>query len=372
MSCFKAVLVRIGHASFLVVSALLMGAISAPQGAAQTPFGWRAHDPVRPKPPIVKPALQTLPVPPPSDALVLFDGSDLSRWCFEEGEPARWLVQEGYLEVVPNSGNLRTTQSFGDIQLHLEWSVPLMADEVGQHRANSGVLLMGKYEVQVLDSYRSDTYADGQAAAIYGQHPPLANACLAPGEWQTYDISFRRPRFDENGTILNPARISVVHNGVLVQDATQLKGPTAWLRNKPYAPHPDRLPLVLQDHGSPVRYRNIWLRELGENETKPPRLAVAANRLLPAEQVSRYTGLYETDRGLTFSVSERESILFFGLAGGQRMRLAMNSSRDFDLIGSAAHVRFAFSSGLQPADAFILTVGSREYAATRTRQVTRE
>jgi hypothetical protein len=163
---------------------------------------------------------------------------------------------------VRGAGTIATAEAFGDVQLHVEWAAPSPPSGDGQNRGNSGVFLMGRYEVQVLDSYRNTTYPDGQAAALYGQYPPLVNASRPPGEWQTYDIVFRRPRFDANGKLLSKARVTVFHNGVLVQDAVELTGPTAHHARPAYSAHPDRLPILLQDHGDPVRYRNIWLRNL--------------------------------------------------------------------------------------------------------------
>jgi Domain of Unknown Function (DUF1080) len=215
----------------------------------------------RPSPPVVDPGSAKRP---PSDAIILFGGVDLSQWRMKDGEPAQWKVGAGYVEIVPGSGDLVTSRSFGDCQLHLEWATPASAHGEGQDRGNSGVFLMGRYEVQVLDSYRSRTYADGQAAAIYGQFPPLVNASRAPGAWQEYDIVFHRPRFDRDGRLASPARMTVFHNGVLVHHDVELVGATAHRARATYAAHPDRLPLVLQDHGQPVRYRNIWVRELLE------------------------------------------------------------------------------------------------------------
>ncbi|MGH7529459.1 MAG: 3-keto-disaccharide hydrolase [Gemmatimonadales bacterium] len=213
----------------------------------------------RPRPPVVDPGPERAPVPPPSDAIVLFDDTDQREWT---GGP--WLVRDGYLEVVPGAGTLTTRRSFGDVQLHIEWHAPAPPSGDGQDRGNSGVFLMGVYEVQVLDSYRNDTYADGQAAALYGQAPPLVNACRPPGQWQTYDIVFRRPRFGADGAVRRPARITVIHNGVVVHDAVPFTGRTVHARVARYEPHADRLPVQLQDHGHPVRYRNIWIRELPE------------------------------------------------------------------------------------------------------------
>jgi hypothetical protein len=157
-----------------------------------------------------------------------------------------------------------SARAFGDVQLHIEWATPSPARGSGQARGNSGVFLMGRYEVQVLDSYQNRTYPDGQAAAIYGQYPPLVNASRPPGEWQTYDIVFRRPRFDANGALVSPARMTVFHNGVLVQDDVELTGPSGHQSRPPYERHADRLPIRLQDHGDPVRFRYIWVRELPE------------------------------------------------------------------------------------------------------------
>jgi hypothetical protein len=192
----------------------------------------------------------------------LFDGRELSKWLGRDGGPAKWAVRDGYMEVVPGAGAIHTARGFGDVQLHVEWSAPNPPKGSDQDRGNSGVFLMERYEVQVLDSYGNETYPDGQAAAVYGQYPPLANASRAPGEWQSFDIVFHRPRFRADGTLLRPASLTVLHNGVLVQDGVTLTGPTAHQRRPPYELHPDRLPLSLQDHEHPVRYRNLWVREL--------------------------------------------------------------------------------------------------------------
>jgi hypothetical protein len=226
---------------------------------------WPVHSMERPRPPVVDPEPPSPPRPtrPPSDAIVLFDGTSLTEWVRQEnGVSAGWRVAEGYLEVVGGAGSIATRRAFGDVQLHVEWATPSLPRGEGQERGNSGVFLMGRYEIQVLDSYRNDTYADGQAAALYGQAPPLVNASRPPGEWQTYDVVFRRPRFGPDGAVLQPARVTVFHNGVLVHDNVGFTGRTAHGRKATYEPHEDRLPLVLQDHGDPVRFRNIWVREL--------------------------------------------------------------------------------------------------------------
>ena len=234
-------------------------------GQAQGPATeWPIHALDRPKPRIVDPGPFAAPTPAPSDAVVLFDGSSLAAWRADDPAkgPARWRVVDGAIEVVPGTGAIATAQGFGDVQLHIEWMAPDPPRGAGQDRGNSGVFLMGRYEVQVLDSWRNETYADGQAAAIYGQAPPLVNASRPPGQWQSYDIVFRRPRFDASGRMTQPARITVLHNAVLVHDAFVLSGPTGHHERPPYAAHPDALPITLQDHGHPVRFRNIWLRPL--------------------------------------------------------------------------------------------------------------
>jgi Domain of Unknown Function (DUF1080) len=226
---------------------------------------WEIHDPNRPVAPVVDPGTASTPSQPgrpPSDAVVLFDGKDLSQWRAEKGGTAGWKVEKGYMEVVKGAGAIQTAQPFGSCQLHLEWATPTPAVGESQERGNSGVFLMGMYEVQVLDSYENRTYADGQAAAIYGQYPPLVNASRPPGEWQSYDIVFEAPSFAADGKLQHPARITVLHNGVVVHHADEPTGPTAHKARPPYKAHADKLPLSLQDHGNPVRYRNIWIREL--------------------------------------------------------------------------------------------------------------
>lgn len=206
-----------------------------------------------PEPKVVDPGP---PGGPPADAIVLFDGRDLSQW--EGGE--KWLI-EGDVATI-RGGGITSKQSFGDCQLHVEWASPEEVKGSGQGRGNSGVYLMGRYEVQILDSYHNETYFDGQCASIYKQHPPLVNVCRKPGEWQTYDIIFTAPRFEKDGTLKKPAAITVLQNGVLVQNHFELEGSTAWDRPPEYAAHPVKQPLQIQNHGNPVKFRNIWIREL--------------------------------------------------------------------------------------------------------------
>jgi len=207
------------------------------------------------KPPVIEPGEGTAP---PSDAVVLFGGSDMSQW--KNGE--RWKIADGYVEAA--GGGISTKQPFGSCQLHLEFASPPEVEGEGQGRGNSGVYFMGQYEVQILDSFENETYFDGQCGAIYKQSPPAVNASRPPGAWQTYDIIFTAPRFDESGEVTRPAALTVLHNGVLVQNHFELRGGTAWHKPPSYRKHPAKLPLQLQFHGDPVRFRNIWIRELEE------------------------------------------------------------------------------------------------------------
>lgn len=198
----------------------------------------------------------------PSDAIVLFDGTDMSKW--NNGE--NWSVKDGI--AYSGKGQVRTKEEFGDCQVHLEFASPSEVKGSGQGRGNSGVFLMGKYEVQVLDSFDNKTYYDGQCAAIYKQHPPLVNACRGPGEWQSYDIIWRGPKFDDEGKLVSPAFITVLQNGIVVQNHFELLGDTPYNRPPAYKAHGEKGPIALQDHGNPVRFRNIWVRELKEVPSK--------------------------------------------------------------------------------------------------------
>ena len=246
-----------------------------PAGYTDTPLlpggKWRVHDINRPRPRVVTPGTASSGDQagrPPSDAIVLFNGKDLSNWLArgrgaERGKtfaPA-WKVENGYIETVPRTGSILTKEKFGDMQLHIEWATPRNVRAASQGRGNSGVLIMGLYEIQVLDSYNNVSYADGQAAAIYGQYPPLVNASRKPGEWQSYDIIFEAARF-EGEQLVKAAFATVFHNGVLVHHRQRLMGPMRHKVVTNYEPHEAEGPLLLQSHGNPVRYRNIWARRL--------------------------------------------------------------------------------------------------------------
>jgi hypothetical protein len=232
---------------------------------------WHVHDGTRPQPRIVTPgATFSQLAPAPSDAIILFDGTDLSQWESSTNGPATWKVQDGYIEVVPYAGGIRTTKKFADFQLHLEFAEPTTVKGDGQGRGNSGVLINGMYEVQVLDSYQNPTYPDGQAGALYGQTPPLVNACKPPGEWQSYDIIFESPRWDAATNLVKKANVTVIQNGVVLHHKREFFGSTDGIGGVPHKSlgayrkaHSPEVFIELQDHHNPVRFRNIWIRSLG-------------------------------------------------------------------------------------------------------------
>jgi hypothetical protein len=267
---------RIAIALLGTIVCLAAGAILVSQSAQQkegytdTPFlpdgKWRVHDADRPHPRVVTPGPE--PGQPPSDAIVLFDGKDLSKWGTngtgaDKGKvvAAPWKVENGYMEVAPGKGSIFTRENFGDCQIHVEWAAPAKVLGSSQGRGNSGVMIMGRYEIQVLDSYNNVTYADGQAGAMYGQYPPLVNASRKPGEWQTYDIIFESPRF-EGGKVAKPAYVTIIHNGVVLHHRQAFIGQVAHKLVGTYTPHEPEGPILLQDHGNPIRFRNIWARRL--------------------------------------------------------------------------------------------------------------
>ncbi len=218
-----------------------------------------------PQPKIVTPPDLVIAVgEPPSDAVVLLGLKDnaISEWVnCEEGKPVGWQIENGIMTVKPHSGSIRTKKDFGDFQLHLEWSAPTEIVGESQGRGNSGVFMQGMYEVQILDNYQNETYANGQAGSIYKQTPPLVNACQKPGKWNTYDIIYTAPRFKEDGSLQSHGRITVLHNGVLVQNNTMILGTTEFIGFPRIVAH-SKGPIILQDHLNPVRFRNIWIREL--------------------------------------------------------------------------------------------------------------
>jgi hypothetical protein len=353
-----------GAFRFFILIFALIGTLTMPNTSLAQAQQWRAHDLTRPRPAIVTPG-QDATSTPPSDAIVLFDGKDLSQWSNMKGEPSTWKVENGYMEVTKGGGEIRTKQGFGDVQLHLEWASPASAEGKGQDRGNSGVFLMGKYEVQVLDSYQNETYADGQAAAIYGQAPPLVNASRGPGEWQSYDVIFRRPRFAADGKMLQPARLTVLHNGVLVQDNFTLWGPTNWMEYDQYARHEDKLPLSLQDHGSPVRYRNIWLRELPDPVDWQPAARKPANAITLAPNVlARYAGKYEVNPNWQFTLSLEGDRIFANFSGGRKLEIVPLSERKFTMLKTAGDLEFELDANGVPKG-FVFRMGGSEFVTKR-------
>jgi len=251
----------------LVLSALgLFGAVGAYAQAKPDKMTPESSELWEPVPRIVTPGQvtsRTTGTTAPSDAIVLFDGSNLDQWvAASDGKsPAPFTVADGAMTVAPRKGGIQTKQKFGDFQLHIEWRSPAEVKGTGQGRGNSGIFLQGLYELQVLDSYENPTYVNGQAGSIYKQTPPLVNATRKPGEWQTYDIIYTAPRFNKDGVAIIPAYVTVIHNGVVIHNHTQIQGTTPFVGRPEYKPH-DKGPIMLQDHGDLVSYRNIWIREL--------------------------------------------------------------------------------------------------------------
>ncbi|MGA0420441.1 MAG: 3-keto-disaccharide hydrolase [Phycisphaerales bacterium] len=253
------------HRFVAICGGLVLSATACAQ-QSQSDSRYKIHDMARPQPSVVAPGTPSTQAnvgTSPADAIVLFDGTDLSKWSDGSGD-ARWRLVDGVIESVPGGGYLTTREAFGDCQLHLEWMVPADLKPKGGAGANSGVYLMQQYEVQILRREDRPTYPDGMAGAIYGQHPPLAAPDLPKGEWNTFDILFTAPRFDEDGSLKTPAYCTVIFNGVVVQNHVEIFGRTAAGQPPTYAKHPDRMPISIQDHGDRVRFRNIWIRPMGE------------------------------------------------------------------------------------------------------------
>lgn len=292
---------RTGVGAFCFVAA----AGIALAGAAHAQSAWLGHDRTRPLPTPVDPGVastQEKAGKAPGDAVVLFDGSDISKWVAMDGQPTKWVVKDGAMECVPGSGYVRSLQCFGDCQLHVEFATPAKPEGQSQGRGNSGVFFgVNRYEIQVLDSYENKTYADGSCGSIYNQYPPLVNASRKPGEWQAYDIVWTPPRFDAEGKLVSPARVTAFHNGVLIHQNVELIGGTDWLSRPAYKAHPEKLPIAFQDHGNPVRYRNVWVRELGKPGKPEFYLADAV--------LDSYAGNYSMGRDNTVAVTHRDSNL---------------------------------------------------------------
>lgn len=311
-----------------LIPGLCLALTTAAAFAGEPDPNWLGHDRLRPPPPVVTPgaaSTQEQPGQPPSDATVLFDGHDISAWCAMNGSPTKWVIHDGAFECVPGSGYVRTKQAFGDCQLHVEWAAPVPTKGDSQGRGNSGVFFgFDRYEVQVLDSYQNKTYSDGSAASVYGQYPPLVNASRPPGQWQVYDIVWTAPRFDADGKLCAKARLTVFHNGVLVQNNVELTGPTGWIGRVPYRAHPERTPIAFQDHGNPVRYRNVWVRELGH--PRHPEF------MLPEATLASYVGTYGKPPGNVVPVRRLpDGLLSLTLAGVELVMHAESPTKFYAL-----------------------------------------
>ncbi len=305
----------------------------AEEAQVETNSGYLIHDMARAEAPVVTPGTDG---GPPSDAIVLFDGTDLSAWRTEDGGAAQWKIGDGYMETVAGADSIFTKEKFGDCQLHIEWASPAdTGGKNGQDRGNSGIFFMEKYEIQVLNSYQNRTYSDGHAGSVYGQYPPQVNAIRPPGEWQTYDIVFRRPRFKKDGSLKRPARMTAFINGILAQDNVQLTGPTSWLQQKPYEAHPDKMSIKLQDHDSPVRFRNIWIRPLVQPRhlKKIPMKTRETKVQLTSAQLDRFVGAYDHDQGdkpVPFILIRREgNQLFVTVRDKPERRIFPQSENEF-------------------------------------------
>ncbi|MSR17567.1 MAG: DUF1080 domain-containing protein [Phycisphaerales bacterium] len=248
-----------------IAVAALLGALLGAKAINQSE-SWGIHDMKRPQPTVVAPSAQCGGAP--SDAVVLFDGANLSKWkaAFKDAD-AGWSVRDGIAQVAPGSGDISTRDSFGDCQFHMEWMVPKDLKCAGQHGCNSGVFFMNQYELQILNSNNNVTYCDGMAGAMYGQYPPLVNACKPQGEWNVYDIVFRAPKFNDDGSLAQAGTMTVLFNGILVQDASVIRGSTAHAAAAKYTAHADRLPIRLQDHGDALCFRNMWVRPLAAHDS---------------------------------------------------------------------------------------------------------
>ena len=253
--------------SLIILPIACAFSVQAAEGYTDTPKQpdgkWHIHDSGRPKPRVVAPGAKfSQEANAPADAVVLFAGKDFSKWKGQKGD-VQWKIENGYMETT-STGVIRTKDEFGDFQMHIEFATPAKVEGKGQGRGNNGVNIYGRYEIQILDSYNNETYADGQASAIYGQTPPLVNASKPPGEWQTYDIIWESPRWDESGKLVKKAYVSVLHNGVVVHHRRELMGRTNHRSIGEYRQHPPKGYIELYEHGNPVRFRNIWIRPLGE------------------------------------------------------------------------------------------------------------
>jgi len=329
---------------FVFLSVVFLFVLSVSQsGNAQLTTGWKAHDLSRTQPTVVTPAKETGGAP--SDAIVLFDGTDMSKWQGRNGKEAKWKIVDGAMESVPKSGFVFSKEKFGDCQVHIEFASPVKPKGTGQGRGNSGVFLMGEFEIQVLDSFENETYSDGSAGSIYGQYPPMVNASRGPGQWQTYDIIFRRPRFDDDGKVTEKAKITVLHNGVLIQDSSPIFGPTSWIQHHDYKKMKGKTegPLSLQDHGNPVRYRNIWVRKLPEARPKPEKPYDEAKVELDKTAAAKLIGKY----GRHKVVLDGDSFVF-RFNGNTPLAMVPLSATEYSFTKAAGKISFQLDDSGNP------------------------
>ncbi|MEM6784679.1 MAG: DUF1080 domain-containing protein [Bacteroidota bacterium] len=369
------------RSSLVLLLALVAAACQPPVSSSDVPLSdaalsapiprasdWRQHDTTRPAPDRVTPAPSRLPTPAPADATILIsaDGTSLDAWEAMDGSPAPWTVEGDAVVIAPGSGSIRTMQPFGDVQLHLEWKAAPEPEKTSQDRSNSGVMFFeGLYEVQILDTFDNATYPDGMAGAIYGQYPPLANALRPSDQWQHYDIIFRGPRFGEDGAVLEPARLTVLINGVLVQNNEMLPGMTIWMQSLPYESHPRRGKIVLQDHGSPVRFRNVWVRETPARPDPPIGYTHIAAADVSEADLERLVGRYERGPGDLFVIEDTPDGLALSMPwrSGLLPMVPLSPTR-FQLVHTAAVLTFDLDADGQPTG-LVMEMGGGTYPATR-------
>lgn len=304
------------------------------------------HDKSRPQPEVINPGTPSSlkkAGQPPSDAIILFSKDTLDEWLTRDGQPADWNIKGDTFECVPEKATIYTKKKFGDCQLHVEFATPKDVKGKGQGRGNSGVYLMGKYEVQILDNYENQTYPDGQATALYGQTPPMVNACRKPGEWQTYDIIFHRPRFSSTGDVIKPATMTVIHNGVLVQDHTELTGPTTHTIRMAYHKHECKLPVSLQNHSNPVRFRNIWIRDL-EKKCCEDKACCSGKEEKKTVDVSQFAGTYFNEKSQEKAVVvEKEGKLSLEFVTAKEIPLTAQANQNFFAQANQLQIRFDYN-----------------------------
>lgn len=344
----------------------LAAAALAPNASAQLTTGWKQHDMSRPLPPIVRPGRDALPLEPPGDAVILFDGTSLDAWRSKGGGPVQWEIRDGAMQATARGSSAYSKQGFSDAQVHVEWAIPSDVTGTGQGRGNSGVVLQSLFEIQILDSFDNPTYADGQAGSIYGQFPPLVNVSRRPGEWQSFDIVFRAPVFHDDGALEEPACMTVLHNGVLIHEGVRPLGPTAWMQHYHYAKQEPKLPLVLQYHGNQVLFRNVWVRELQGREMEQPKepydpVIIA---LTPAD-IERLAGTYARDRGGLYEVLHKDGKLYLK-SDGPQVEMIPHSSTEFGLRYTAGVLRFRLDDEGK-AESLRFDMGGSTYQARRAR-----